>query len=571
MFKSLKSFFAKGDRATWCLFGLLVVMLFVKTVLFHWYVFHSIIFSSLWKNPLAFFTFYLPKLSIALLFGSPLFFFRRKYYAIYLAFIIDIWLFANLIYFRAYGILLDAYSITMAGNMSGFWDSIFLFMEWKDSVFFLFSILFSLSYLLLDNRKRAWKTGFVWLSVPFVLHFLDLRLQKNFDAGDSIMHPNCFSIRYQELSSSWYEHDYSILHSFFLQVNTLLQIEQAKQNVVFTENDLRIIQRLCTETKATYSSPQGKVIVVLVESFEDWALREDITPHLCQFMQDHHVLYCNQVKRQVRGGCSSDAQLIVNTGLLPIQQGAVCYSFPQNVFPSLAELYPDSTLSVSSSGLDCWNQKRLNVAYHFSHEYDCSPIDSTLFTFVLNSARQGYNYIQVFTMSSHSPFTAGADRSNLHLPSDMPVFMHDYLKAINATDAGLSVLLNAFKSDTALADYTLVITGDHTIFHPEKREQFDEWCKAHDADYEVQRNYCPLVIYSPRFTDNFTILDEECYLMDVYPTLLHLMGCEDWYWKGFGVNLLDSVARTQRPCTEEEAYQLSDKLIRSNWFATKKE
>ena len=34
----------------------------------------------------------------------------------------------------------------------------------------------------------------------------------------------------------------------------------------------------------------------------------------------------------------------------------------------------------------------------------------------------------------------------------------------------------------------------------------------------------------------------------------------------FGVNLLDSVARRNRPIREKEAYELSDKLIRSNCF-----
>jgi hypothetical protein len=54
--------------------------------------------------------------------------------------------------------------------------------------------------------------------------------------------------------------------------------------------------------------------------------------------------------------------------------------------------------------------------------------------------------------------------------------------------------------------------------------------------------------------------------MDIYPTILHLIACEDYYWKGFGVNLLDSVARKNRPISEQEAFILSDKLIRANWF-----
>ena len=61
-------------------------------------------------------------------------------------------------------------------------------------------------------------------------------------------------------------------------------------------------------------------------------------------------------------------------------------------------------------------------------------------------------------------------------------------------------------------------------------------------------------------------MSETSYQMDAYPTILHLIGCEDYYWKGFGVNLLDSIARNNRPITEQEAFILSDKIIRANWF-----
>lgn len=38
------------------------------------------------------------------------------------------------------------------------------------------------------------------------------------------------------------------------------------------------------------------------------------------------------------------------------------------------------------------------------------------------------------------------------------------------------------------------------------------------------------------------------------------------HWNGFGVNLLDPTARQYRPITESDAYELSDKLIRSNYL-----
>jgi hypothetical protein len=53
--------------------------------------------------------------------------------------------------------------------------------------------------------------------------------------------------------------------------------------------------------------------------------------------------------------------------------------------------------------------------------------------------------------------------------------------------------------------------------------------------------------------------------MDIYPTCLSLLGVSDYRWKGFGINLLDKNAK--RLISEKEAFVLSDKLIRNNYFS----
>ena len=89
--------------------------------------------------------------------------------------------------------------------------------------------------------------------------------------------------------------------------------------------------------------------------------------------------------------------------------------------------------------------------------------------------------------------------------------------------------------------------------------------EENNLDYGVDEEYCPLIIYSKTISNQFECFDE-AYQMDAYSTLLNVLGYNDYYWKGFGVNLLDSVARKNRPISEQEAFILSDKLIRANWF-----
>ena len=73
----------------------------------------------------------------------------------------------------------------------------------------------------------------------------------------------------------------------------------------------------------------------------------------------------------------------------------------------------------------------------------------------------------------------------------------------------------------------------------------------------------PLIIWSPRISGN-PRYTEDCYQMDIYPTYRALVGAQDYRWRGFGINLLDTTQKS--PISEDEAFPLSDRLIRNNYF-----
>jgi phosphoglycerol transferase MdoB-like AlkP superfamily enzyme len=83
---------------------------------------------------------------------------------------------------------------------------------------------------------------------------------------------------------------------------------------------------------------------------------------------------------------------------------------------------------------------------------------------------------------------------------------------------------------------------------------------------KTTQTYTPLLIYSPKIENNIYIADT-CYQMDIFPTIMNVIGCEKYFWEGVGVNILDSVERNNRALTEKEAYHISDLLIRSDYFA----
>ena len=81
--------------------------------------------------------------------------------------------------------------------------------------------------------------------------------------------------------------------------------------------------------------------MILAESLESWVLEQtvegqELTPCLNRLLKDSTTIYAPYVVSQVKGGRSIDAQLMVNTGLLPIDNGVYSLKYPHSTYPSLA-------------------------------------------------------------------------------------------------------------------------------------------------------------------------------------------------------------------------------------------
>ena len=567
MLQKIKSFLAQGNHAQWCVFLLFAFVLFIKCCLFQLMCFHSILISSLWKNPIEGCLCYLPKLAFSIMIASVIFITRRKYWTIYFSGILDIWCLANFIYYRSNEALIDNFALSMANNMNGFWSSIIFLIYPYDIILFLITLLYGLCFFLIDTRNTSWKFAVIGIFAGYILSLAGQYLysQKEEYKGWYPLYYEPFSrkVRTNIDYTEWIRQT-SILHSPACILVDYYECQNARNIKMLQTDKMRIESFITNSTNDKHAHSKYKIIVLLVESFENWAITPTIMPNLSTFMETHYCLQAPKIKKQTKAGTSMDGQMILNTGLLPISEGATCFLFPNNKFPSFAELM--KSVTIIPHGINSWNQRGMSPAMHFDSTIVRSINDTLLAKTTLDCIHQGYQYVQTVTMASHMPFDYGEKHSELCLPSSMPKYMSNYLKSLNCTDAGFKILFDAFDADSCLGNTILVITGDHTVFTQENREEYAAFCKKYDLDYHVNEGFCPLIIYYPQTQENTQIIDT-CYQMDIYPTILHLIGCEDYYWKGFGVNLMDSIARHNRPISEQEAYELSDKLIRSNYFA----
>ncbi len=552
--------------ATFYLFCLFAFSLFVQCMLFQWAAFHSLLAPSAHPG-LAILRSFLLKISTSLFIASFVFLTRRKWWTIIVSVLVNVWIVAELIYYRSTRIFIGTHSFLLLGNMDGFWNCLPMYMDAAMLWLLVPTLLSILAVYLFSTKERNLLVFAITLTISFVIDTATCNLLYK--------HRWCpfyFCSMSEHFTDSLFRWDIdgqlpqylTVLHAFAYDMKHLVAIPFEKKPQLTEEEKGEIAN--FTRPKGSAVQPQTPLVLVLVESMETWAVRPDVTPNLCRFIETHKsVLHATHVESQTKGGQSGDGQMIFNTGLLPVASGAACNRFSTHVFPSLSDCY-QHTAMIQPGMLTTWNQYEMNRAYHIDTAY-LSPasLDERTF-FLLDSIVDKYDYVLTMTMATHSPFDVCAKLSPMrNLPADMPTPMANYLHSMHYTDSCWGAFLQRIDTDSVLRNSTIAIMGDHIIFNADQRQEFQSYCDAAEQDFTPRESYTALVVYSPAIQEK-TIIDTPTFQMDAYPTLLHLIGGEAYYWQGFGVNLLDCAARTHRPIEVNRAYQLSDRMIQADYF-----
>lgn len=525
---------------------------------------------------------------------------RRPWWILILLAAVNIWLFSNFVYERAWGKMLSADMIRMAGNLRGFEDSILLYFN-RDMLYWLLvpDVLCIVGLLFWSRQeKRSWK-GFVTVIVVWVLllpvqqikYYKQIYwIRTNYNTATGFAHwwlihePlfNPFSwpqdaafetFRFQE-EQNW-ARDF-VHHHGILRYGPALWAFDARYNKwdrLIRGEAVDLLTPEQNEKKAQLVAPESdfhptrSLVFIMVESLESWAVDYPlgdsyIMPNLHAFIHSQPTYYASKMCCQMNWGGSSDGQLIAMTGLLPIHKGISVALFGDQPFPNYAHYFPQSITLNPSPGT--WKQQVVNPNYGIKilEESDTIRDDAGIFKRLNTIDFSEPTFVLAITVSSHVPYSK-ADEIDLPLDADMPEKMSKYLKCLHYMDEQLGTFLKRLHSDPALAQTDLVITGDHIIFFNTDWQEMKEYADAKGIDcLGDSDNYVPCVFWSPMFKKP-NVNNEEIYQMDIYPTILHMIGCETPSWKGVGLDLLGNEPRI---LDRNEALDLSDKLIRSRYF-----
>ncbi|HPH63804.1 MAG TPA: LTA synthase family protein [Paludibacteraceae bacterium] len=463
-------------------------------------------------------------------------------------------------------------------NLDGMWSSIFTYMQASDFIYIGLTIAL-LALCIFFSPKDSHKKGFFVLagiSVIFCIVMLIFQVN-HFKKKPYVIEKLSYNIFDSKFDCPCHKADfignryYAVYFSPFLYFVNQIQktFKDNKTEINFTQEEYdKYIQKTDCTKESKYN-----VIIVFFEGLEHWVVNntvegKEITPNINKLIKSDNSLLCCKTIYQVNVGHSSDAQLLLNTGLCPIIEGAVANRFFMNTFPNLCEASKHKhTRTIIPTPAHIWNQDKISKAYGYKEIYAKEMSDFEMFNNLesyIDSVKDGY-FIQTATMASHVPFHEYSKESHFEIKDEeFPISLCNYLKSVNYTDSAMAKTIDKLINDPKYENTILVVIGDHCVFPLSTRKEYSDYFKEKQINININEGYVPCIIYSKSIKKHKEI-NEPCYQMDTYRTLLNMIS-DCYYWKGFGIDLLNNDS-LKREYSEKDAIAASDKMIKGNFFS----
>ena len=422
-------------------------------------------------------------------------------------------------------------------------------------------------------------TGFIWLltlSLGLSVHALYfVHPEKTFM---SVLNQTIF--RSTKLDAMW--PNWTVFHRGSIRTLFLdhlfdggkieLTKEQEKEiEAEYTDHHLRVTGRTAPDSIKN-------IIFILVESYlsvsSDLKIAgQEITPNLNRLKHDSTVYYNGHMRPNVEIGESSDGQLIYMAGLLPLHSEITVTKTKNNEIIGLPELMKKSDPSSTSYTLiptnpTLWEQQGMSDAYGFENLYstlDYQSVnkdykngdyinDEEIFTFasMLDQKITSSFFSLILTFSMHQPYDTFEEHGFHIKDKKLPEKYRNYLTSCHYTDMQIGKYIDTLKERGLYDNSLIIIASDH-----------DARPNYIDMDGIVEPEIPIYIIHGG--IDNSTAWDGVCNQLDVYTTILDVMGF-DSKWRGLGHTLLN---KDYQNSVTDKMHEISNWIINSDYFRGK--
>ncbi|MGA1823354.1 MAG: LTA synthase family protein, partial [bacterium] len=299
---------------------------------------------------------------------------------------------------------------------------------------------------------------------------------------------------------------------------------------------------------------QGKnVILIQVESLETQLIYKtiagrEVTPVLNRIAQQS--LYFPNIYEQVREGNSSDAELMVNTSLYPVEKGVTFYRFSECSYTtSLAEI-------LKKRGYYCvvahgdrktfWNRNQVYPRMGYDEfwglaDFNRADMVQTSAVIGLGLADRSFFHqtvkkiqgikqpflLSLITLTTHSPFRLPDELKVETFPSIKDKAIRRYAECFSYLDSSLGDFWRMAHEAGIMENSVIVIFGDH--------QGINKYYNVPDSEWENDRRI-PLIIYCDGMCSHQ--FDKTGGQIDIMSTLLNLLRIDSRSYRLMGRNLL---------------------------------
>ncbi len=337
----------------------------------------------------------------------------------------------------------------------------------------------------------------------------------------------------------------------------------------------------------THDSTQKNLILIIVESLSSNPIGKqvggiEITPVLNHLIKKTSTFYVPKILTQINSGVSGDGYLLLNTGLLPLKHG-VASKYPDNTFCSLAGyLGPRGYTSSIFTGTakEIWDLHLMSKSCGFDTLLDRKYLgvdgvcpDEQLFNSSVSEMRKMQKpfIVELLTSSMHSPYSKEWIQVD-YSPDDFEEKEeYFYCNVVSYTDHCLGRFLEDLKSAGLYDNSMIVITADHT--------------NPLYLTKDLSDQFIPLIVLNcPEDPGRIEQVEKANLVygqVDIFPTLLHVMGLEDVPFTGLGTAIFENVddcaasrtgeviggnQTTEMIKRKRDLWDISDTIIRADYF-----
>lgn len=477
---------------------------------------------------------------------------------------LNIYWIVNVIYFRTYSDLIPLSSLSLTDNVDELVvDSVKNSFEIKDSVYPLGVIILAVLWYkthreVFKNRMprllKRWAIiiTLIWNLLTHAYREYDYYLEYRFLHPYELKSHSTLQLIQKSYPDSWGEFDgcvskkrklytLGLIQSMFLYMvhelkpsEPITQEEIDRINLITAKNDNQFLSH-----SRQLNNTDKNLIIIIVESLNSWVLDievdgQSVVPNLKSLMGSGDAIVATNLISQAGPGRSSDGQLLINTGLLPLRNEATVSRHSDNNFPSLAKAIGERTkFEVICEEKSLWKHGITSKKEGYDHIYDTTdakaagltsgPVEETMFRLaesVISKTEQPF-FCTLITLAMHGPYKGEPKWKSWISEAGLPHDLTTYLEATHYFDTELGKFIGYLKTLGIYDNSVIVITSDHESAVP---------------DYKGEGvGTVPFIAVNAGID---TVITRHGGQIDIYPTILDITGNTDYWWKGFGTSLL---------------------------------